>query len=561
MKTPRGKLTIGLSLATAFAVLISGCSVFGRENQSPFGTLFPIPPGVLTIHGEEPSGSLRAPPVADIYWSQTLSERGYVQNRQYRLDPPAEFYQFYTAVTKSPGINYVPRYRILKPDTGGFLRWTEVERLNPDQASFWVQENANGGTFEHGEGPLTMIYKNDLIDSQHLTIVISDLEEQGLNMTLLADLIRERQLRTADYAAAVIALKLPFNGVNYKPSIERFNDMPGTRYSGLKPLYVIVSGPRDTVSLFIRRFSDQADKFENKWYVVTTTQRGKIAPLALPDARIPQSAVRSDFARIERNNKRIMRDLWNVRSGRGDHEGLPGRIWNLQNRSSSMVDHFGLARDDAESAANLSHIDEMLEVFILQYKTTTAGSGNGHGLWQLNIDFDMPPGCDPSELEARLGNYRYLTMPDPPPGEEAPRTRRRERQAEEPKALPVWRQNEAFLTRDLDVGQPELIPGSNTAQVYVVPKDMKRGALESPVVCFDVTVRLKQRIEIPEWVNDFDDTTGRSQDKTWNFGNFVNNLLKGDSASGLAYSEDELIKIPVVLFDIPSVAKNTGRRR
>ena len=558
MKTPGRKRMTDRNLMAVLTLtaFISGCSAFGQRKQVSFGTVFPIPPGILTIHGEEPSGSSQAPPVADIYWSQTLSERGYVQNRQYHLDPPAEFYQFYTTVTKSPGINYVPKYWILKPDTSGFLRWTEVDRLNPEQPSFWVQESVRGGTFEYGEGPLMMIYKNNLIDPRHLTIVISDLEEQGLNMSLLADLIRDRLLKIDDYAAAVIALKLPFNGVNYKPSTERFNDMPGTRYSGDKPLYVIVSGPKDTVTLFIRRFSDQAAKFENKWYVLTTTQRGKTAPLAVSDARIPQSAARSDFARIERNNKRIMRDLWNIRSGRGDYEGLPDRIWNLQNRSSSMVNHFGLI----EGAA-LSPINELLDVVILQYKTAAAGSGNGHRLWQLSIDFTMPPDCDPSELEARLKNYRYLTAPDSSPEEAGAGTNRKERQAEDLDPLPVWRQNEAYLARDLDVGQPALIPGSNTAQVYVVPKDMKHGALESPVVCFDLIVRLKQRIEIPEWVNDFDDSTGTTQDKTWNFGNFVNNLLKGNSASDLAYSEDELIKIPIVLFDMPAIAKNTNRRR
>jgi hypothetical protein len=558
MKASGKKHWIGQNLKAVLilTVFITGCSGSGNKKQASFGTFFPVPPGILTIRGEEPSGALRTPPVADIYWSQTLSERGYVQDRQYRLNPPAEFYQFYTAVTKSPGINYVPKYRVLMPDSGGFLRWSEVDRLTPEQPSFWVQERAGGGTFEYGEGPLMMIYKNNLIDPQHLTIVISDLEEQGLNMSLLADLIRDRLLKTGDYAAAVIALKLPFNGVNYKPSTERFNDMPGTRYSGDKPLYVIASGPKDTISLFIRRFSDQAAKFENDWYVLTTTQRGKIAPLAVSDARIPESAARSDFAKIERNNKRIMRDLWNIRSGRGNYEGLPGRIWNLQNLSSSMANHFGLV-----DGAALSPINEMLDVFILQYKTAATGSGNGHRLWQLNIDFDMPPDCDPSELEARLKNYRYLTMPDPPPEEAAGEKKRGKKQAGDIEPLPVWRQNEAYLARDLDVGQPELIPGSNTAQVYVVPKDMKRGALESPVVCFDLIVRLKQRIEIPEWVNDFDDDTGTTQDKTWNFENFVNNLLKGDSVSDLVYSEDEFIKIPIVLFDMPEAAKNTNRRR
>jgi hypothetical protein len=401
-----------------------------------------------------------------------------------------------------------------------------------------------------------MIYKGDLINPQHLTIVVSDLEEQGLNMTLFADLIRDKLLKTADYAAAVIAIKLPFNGVNYKPSTERFNTMSGTRYSGDKPLYIIASGPKDAVNLFLRRFSNQAASFNNTWYAVTTAQRGRIAPLAVSDARIPQGAARSDFAKIERNNKGIMKDLWNIRAGRGNYEGIPDRIWNLQDKSSSMVDHLGLVE---EGTSALIPIHELLDVFILQYKTTTAGSGKGHGLWQLNINFDMPPDCDPSELEAQLKNYRYLAMPAPMEEAAGTKTNRKDRQTGE--APPEWRQNEAYLARDLDVGPPALIAGSNTAQVYVVPKDMKRGTLESSVVCFDLIVRLRQRIEIPDWVKDFDDPSGTTQDRTWNFGNFINNLLKGNSSSDIVYSEDELIKIPIMLFDIPSITKNTNRRR
>jgi hypothetical protein len=212
--------------------------------------------------------------------------------------------------------------------------------------------------------------------------------------------------------------------------------------------------------------------------------------------------------------------------------------------TDSMVNHFRLVEDGAK----LNPINELLGVFIFQYKTETTKPGkNGDWLWQLNISFDIPPGCDISELEARISNYRYLTMPDSP-----------SENGTEP--LPVWRQNGAFISRDLDIGQPELIPGSNTAQVYVVPKDKEQGALESSVVCFDLIVRVRQQVEIPEWVRDFDDTNGRTHDKTWNFGNFINNLLKGDSASGNAEIEDELIRIPIVLFDMPYV-RNTTRGR
>ena len=526
-------------------IQISGCS--RQQEPSPFGDFFPIPPGILTIQGEDPYGPPAVPPAADIFWSNTISEQGYAQNRNYQLYPPAEFVEFYRAVTRlSVGANYRPRYWILRPNTRGFLSWMQVENLSPENRDFWITR----GTFENQEiGPLTMIYNGDLLDRQNLTIVVTDLEEQGLNMSLLADLIRNKLLTTDDYAAEVIALKLQFNGLNYKPDPYSINNMVESRYSGYKPIYAIVSGPKEAVSLFSKRFYEQTTQFNIDYKVVTTTQRGTIAPLAITDVIIPQSAIRSEFSRVVQNNKRLMEehkarnpkmDLWNIRSGRDNYSGLD-RIWNLQDRSDAMVNHFALVVDD-----ELKRINEKLVVFIFQYKTETPREGkDGDWLWQLNISFNMPHGCDISELSAQIRNYRYLV---PAPSEE------------EVNPFPVWQQNDALITRDFSIGQPVLMPDLNTVNVYAAPKDMERGNMESAVVCFDLIVRVRKQIVIPEWVNDFDDTTGNTQDKTLNFRNFINNLLKGNSATGIEFSDDEFIRIPIVLFDMP-FNQNTARRR
>jgi len=546
-----------LITAFIFALIISGC----KKETSLIGSIFKIPPGILTKSGIDPLQSRSAPPpMADIFWSNTISEQGYAQNSSFQPDPPERFVQFYRAITRlSVGANYRPRYWILRPNTSGFLKWTEVEDLHPESRAFWIAS----GTFENQEiGPLTMIYNGDLINRQNLTIVVTDLEEQGLNMSLLADLIRNKLLTTDDYAAAVIALKLPFNGLNYKPNPNRINNMVESRHSGLKPIYAVVSGPRGAVSLFISRFSEQSRQlpYSDELHIVTTTQKGQIQSLALSEANIPQSAVRSDFARIERYNKIKMSDLWNIRTGRDDYEGFPDRIWNLQNMTDSMVDHFKLVADDNKP----SSINELLDVLILQYKTVTGKTKNGQALWQLNVHFNIPQGCDVSELEAQIKNYRYLTLIDPP-GDKADAAKKKQKKQKndepDPFLLQSWRQNDAFIARDLEAGKPDLIPGTNTAQVYVAPKDMKRGALESSVICFDLIVRVKKEIEIPQWVNDFDDASNKAQDKTLNFRIFINNLLKGESAAGAVYSDDELIRIPIVLFNMPSAGQGNNKRR
>jgi len=564
MRTHSKTPTKGLCLMAAFmlALLFSGC---GKRETSLIGPIFKIPPGILTKSGVDPTaGPSSQPPVADIFWSNTISERGYVLNRNGQLAASAEFVQFYRAITRlSVGANYRPRYHVLRPNADKFLRWTEteVESLNPQNPSFWI--NPIGGDFENQEiGPLSMIYNGDFIVRENLTIVVTDLEEQGLAMTLLADLIRKNILTTDDYAAAVIALKLPFNGRNFKPDPANLNRMIETRYNGSKPLYAVVSGPRDAVSLFIRRFAEQVAQFNMEWYMVTTTQKGQISPLAISDATIPQSAIRSDFAKIKRDNKRIMQDLWNIRTGRGDYNGNPDRIWNLQDMTDSMVDHFRLVTEENK----LSLINELLDVYLLQYKMATGKAKDGEALWQLNVHFNIPQGCDESELEAQIKNYRYLTLLDPPQDKaDTGRKRRNEQQNGEQEEEAIlrqeWQQNDTFIARDLVAGKPALIPGTSTAQVYVAPKDMKSGALESDVLCFDLIVRLKKEIEIPSWVNDFDDPTSRTQDKTWNFKIFINNLLKGESSTGVAYSDDELIRIPIVLFNMPSNPKKTNRSR
>jgi len=541
-----------------FAVLLSGCS---RRENSQIGAIFKIPPDVLTKSGNDPlQGQSGLPPMADIFWSNTISEQGYAQNSNFQLDPPAGFVQFFRTVTRlSVGANYRPRYWILRPNQGGFLKWTEEALLSPENRAFWI----TSGKFENQEvGPLTMIYDGNLIDRQNLTIVVTDLEEQGLNMGLLADIIRNKLLTTDDYAAAVIALKLPFNGLNYKPDPNRINNMVETRHRGLKPIYAVVSGPREAVSLFIRRFSEQSKQFNtDDLHIVTTTQKGQIPSLAVSDVIIPQPAIRSDFAKVERNNKRIMSDLWNIRTGRNNYDGFPDRIWNLQNMTDSMVDHFKLVVDGNK----LSPITELLDVLLLQYKWTTRNTKNGQALWQLNIHFNIPQGCDVSELEAQIRNYRYLTLLDPPNDKTDTAKKKQKKQQNDdidPVLLQEWQpSNNAFIARDFEIGKPDLVPGTNTAQIYVAPKDMKRGALESRVICFDLIVRVKKEIEIPLWVNDFDDPTNRTQEKTWNFGIFINNLLKGESATGVVYSDDELLRIPIVLFDIPAVGQNKNKRR
>ena len=528
-----------LSMA-AFAfltVFVAGCSDIKRETQSPFGSSFPIPPDITTEDGDDPYEGTRPPPVADIYWDNTLSQVGYAQNKDNKMQPSEQFVQFYRTITKlSVGANYRPRYWILQPNTKNFLKWTETPQLKPESRSFYTGK----GTFEYGEmGPLAMIYNSDLINVHNLTVVITDLEEQGLNVTLLADIIRDKLLKIDDYAAALIAVKLPFNGANYRPDPANLNSMIATQYHGLKPLYAIVSGQREAVKLFIRRFSKQIEKYPIAWEKITTTQKGQRPPLnSAKDITAPDSATKKDWSALIRGKKSIKDTALPEQSRAERSITAQDRIWNLQDRTKAMVNHLLLADGGA-----FKQIDKRLGVRIFEYDREMPRKQKENWLWRLNINFSLPKDCAIEELETQIQNYRYLTAPA----------------SAESAGLPEWKRNDLFTGRDLEAVQPVQLPDSDTVQVAVIPKDAE-GAVESPVICFDIVVKMKQEIEIPQWVNEFDDAYFRdpkkNQDKTLNFGNFINNLLKGETSGDAAYSNDELLRMPVALFNMPSNIKS-----
>jgi len=444
-----------------------------------------------------------------------------------------EFVQFYRAIANlSTGANYRPKYWTLQPDKSDLLKWTDTEYLAPGERRFYVE----GGRFENQEaGPLTMIYNSDLINPKNLTVVITDLEEQGLNMSLLADLIRNKLLKTDDYAAAVIAIKLPFNGINYRPDPAALNRMVNVQCNGYKPLYAIISGQQEAVSLFIRRFSEQTENLDIKWNILTTTQSGKIRPIQLSNITIPQSVHRNELTRFIKNKYNIKDKIMVDKDRRETSISVQDRIWNLQNRTDRMVEHLGL-----EEKGELKHINTQLETFIFEYQPEMPRKKNDNWIWRLNLNFDMPQNCSIEELKTEIKNYRYLTK-------------------NESEDVLKWQKNNLFINRDIEAFQPVLLEDAKTVQVSILPKNIS-AAMESSVICFDIIVRVKQKIEIPQWVNEFDNADFSNlklnQDRTPNFKNFINNLLKGEAAEQTVYTNDEFVKIPVVLFNLPQSKTN-----
>jgi hypothetical protein len=235
--------------------------------------------------------------------------------------------------------------------------------------------------------------------------------------------------------------------------------------------------------------------------------------------------------------------------------------------SENAVEHIGMLD---MTGTKLETLQDDLAARLYRYNKVGAGTKKGHGLWQLVVDVKLADGIDVSlsNLTAAVENYRYLEKPavipspDSQQSDSKKKKKKSKKSAEETvqnEVLPSWQSNKTYIPRDFEVGQPILLDSDKTIQVYVAPKDTKKGNVQSSVVCFDIVVNLKTEIVVPDWVADFDSPDGKTAAKTYNFREFVTTLLKGGSTDG-KFLSDELVRIPVVLFDMPTAYTNSRRK-
>ncbi|MDR0786210.1 MAG: hypothetical protein LBE74_10105 [Treponema sp.] len=539
-----------LFFIAAIAVLttVVGC---GKPRVTGVQQLYPAPEGLEPPIGTD--GAVANHPIF-IYWSQTRSERGYIQNSRLAVVPPSEFTHFLTAFNETLRYGYNPLYYRLKKQSNSFIKWEQIDAADFDPAKSSFYDAVLGGDFEKG-GPLKMLYQEGLVKADDLTVVVSDLEEQNLNNTALAGAIRNGLLVSPRNAAAIIALKLPFNGENYKPDPNNYNNMISQMILGEKPLYLIVTGLKSAVDGFVKNYTAIAGREGVQSRIVRTVQADDIKPLGAVDAISLPSASLSDQTRIDRNNKKILSDIWNIRNGA---TGVPGKIWNLQDETISMVNYFGVP----DGNGGMSPIKEMLDLQLFRYKTIGGNAKNGHRLWQLNIAFALPAGSDIAQLETSVENYRYLTdapessVDDPKDGDKKKKSAKKTPKQSVPG---VWTDaGAAALSNDIEVSMKPSALDSDKTVFYVVPRDKKRGALESPIVCFDAVATLKRQtiVSIPDWAAEFDDDDkgGATEGKTWNFKAFVGLILglEADGQPKTLETRDELFRTPVVLFNMPT---------
>lgn len=511
--------------AAMLVILASGCSDTPQLSYGEdFPTPYPLVPGMRII--KDTSADTTAVET-NIYWDNTFSQKGYVKND--------EFARFYYAVTQSLKN---PHYWTLEPDKSNTLHWEKTEKNDPTKEAFYVEEKGEARLPKDSTvGPLKMFiddetkYGNDTAYS--LTVIISDLEEQRLELTSfgkkLADICK-----TNNYSIMVLAIKLQFKGYNFRPTGSSLSGTTRLWHEGQKPLYALVFGHPKAVKDFENEFSTNAENFGITGEGIT----GKVdtlsiqQPLNVADIKksIPPNANEDMFDDLFHNGE-------TVRYGVEEESKYipPFHIWNVRNET------------DKEN-----YFDERINALFFAYYNDTRRHGK-EAMWRINIP--LPKTIAGSQTAVQIENYHQLVK------NSESSTGQNTQELEQKEAPLQWEQNKIV---DMDVGIRLPRDGKDDVPaIYIVPKN-EFGTLQSPVVYFEIVVTVnrneqnkldgKESEELWEkqWVKDF--TTidilhpKENQDKTFFFQQGIR---------ALSQIQNE-IRIPVVLFNMPWQADKTS---
>lgn len=311
------------------------CGCRSKKKVVKFPPPFCVPEEVKTEYEEGEEVKENDKVVAKIYFDNTQSQIGFFKDDQGRFrkenkeDLSTRFFRVITST--APAERYKPLYYLLRPEyvdgepvMDSQLKWTNVQasEMNPHKESFFTVV----GKLRSGEngGPLDLIYDGNLIDKDDLTVVVSDLEEQGLQLTKISKSIRIKLATCKDYVAAVIAAKLPFNGEFSRSGT--VDNMSKYKHKGNKAFYAIIAGPQEAVRSYIKEVEKawpQEKDGKTNWYLATTVQKWNKPLLNIfKEIKIPEPASKKQLSNLIKNGKTVKDSCDECKS----------YIWNLQDK-------------------------------------------------------------------------------------------------------------------------------------------------------------------------------------------------------------------------------------
>lgn len=295
-------------VSMVFTTVLSGC------NTQETGPSEHLGDSVISKHQEifdqltkdsqkeEPDQSAT---IFRMYYDNTESMMGFVTPMIQEREKTSFVYSIDAAIDVASGMISAPTNGIadavgyaLEADSSNILRWNEVEINDELQGQFCAKSFYTGsgggrlGTLtENGKviGPLGRLFQKGAnpfaVDG--LTVIVSDLMEQGFNLDTLRDGIQQ-YFSENEYAAAIIL------GCTSKyvgnMSVPCFSGSSGTdivtinNYDGPAAYYFLIVGPRNLAESYVQqleeRLYDSDIEFERASYYNSADINSTVAPLS-----------------------------------------------------------------------------------------------------------------------------------------------------------------------------------------------------------------------------------------------------------------------------------------
>lgn len=275
------------------AVMLCGCASVPAENTTLYTVSqirvaggLELPAWVTErLHGGESQegeqGEHGSLPI-DTYYDNTASMFGYGVMSSQAGEDGFSMSHLITALREVNSMwdgnaGYEASNYILESGQDGTLRWVEKgenyiwTHYNGEKDNFYTGRTGNYGSLpmrdEEKAGPMAMLlYDTQSADgstiraklnTDAINVMMTDLEEQGLNNVAFFNAIHNQILSKGGYAVCILAVKCRFQGETYRPNPhELSSDVLTKTIDGSRPLYLVMTGPDEQLGYYVEDLLD-----------------------------------------------------------------------------------------------------------------------------------------------------------------------------------------------------------------------------------------------------------------------------------------------------------------
>ena len=252
------------------AFLLGGCLVKANVAQMNAEQVFPDYRPLLqsdSTEGPWEEISQTQLPSVQVYMDNTGSMEGFIFNEIMEDDhADFKFVQMMRAFREMERIFYETSYYTIQQNeqTEGIRSWLKYEEgiyhdFSKKEFYFsWKNNSKDGNT----NGPLSLLYLDKGgLDPGCINIVMTDLAEQNVNNTHLAQEIY-KMCSQNKCDAYMLAFQFDYHGEAEVADPDQLNGIISKRVDGLRPYYVIFTGPSQYIDQYMEQFLTVLSHFQ-----------------------------------------------------------------------------------------------------------------------------------------------------------------------------------------------------------------------------------------------------------------------------------------------------------